>query len=133
MRFRVVTSSDWTTLGLVDGGTWLRPAVVSASPEAKFAGASGARFELTQPLARAEAGGTVEMVVEILLTGIEGGEPLVFEIGRGHLGSTTVELAKGFGAGAAVIASQVWDGIVPGELNALQFPVPAASLVEPAP
>ena len=130
MRFRVVTSSDWTTFGLVDGGGWLRPVVISASPEAKFAGPSGARFELTQPLARAEAGGTVEMVVEILLTGMEQGGSLVFEIGRGHLGSTTVELAKGSGAGAAVIASQVWDGIVPGDLNALQFKVPVSSLID---
>jgi hypothetical protein len=133
VRFRLMTSSDWTTFDLVDGGAWLRPAVVSTSPEADSAGAEGGRFALTQPLARAETGGTVEMVVDILLTGMEKGGSLVFEIGRGHVGSTTVELAKGPGEGGVVIANQVWDGIVPGELNALRFQVPVSSVVGPAP
>jgi hypothetical protein len=82
MRFPVVTSSDWTTFGLVGGRDWLWPVAISGSPEAKFAGASGTRFELTQPLARAEAGRTVEMAVDILLTGMEEGGSLEFEIGR---------------------------------------------------
>ncbi len=51
VRFRVVTSSDWTVFGLVDGATWLRPSVVSASPEATHAGPDGARFQLIQSLA----------------------------------------------------------------------------------
>ena len=82
---------------------------------------------------RAEAGKTVEMIVEILLTGMEEGEPLVFEIERGHLGSTQVELASYLGTKPVVVASLVWDGIAPGERNVHQFQVPISSMVNPAP
>ena len=133
VRFRVVTSSDWTTFGLVDGARWLRPSVVSASAEASYAGPEGARFLLTQPLARAEAGKKVEMIVEILLTGTEGSDLLVFEIERGHVGSTTVELASYRGTKPVVVASFVWDGIAPGERNAHRFQVPISQVFGGAP
>lgn len=133
IRFRMVTSSDWTTFGLVGGATWLRPSIVSASKEADHAGTDGDRFALTQPLARAEAGNTVEMTVDILLSGTEGGEPLVFEIERGHLGSTMVELTSFRGAEPVVVEHLVWDGIAPGERNAHMFEVPVSSVLDVAP
>jgi len=133
VRFRVVTGSDWTTFGLIGGATWLRPVVVSASAGATYAGPEGARFLLTQPLARAESGKTVEMIVDILVTGMQDGEPLVFEIERGHLGSTQVELMSYVGTEPVVVASLVWDGIAPGERNARQFQVPVSTVVSPAP
>jgi len=133
IRFRVVTSSDWTTFGLVGGATWLRPSVVSASAEASYAGPDGARFLLTQSLARANTGKTVEMIVDILLTGTEKGKPLVFEIERGHLGSTKVELSSYRGTKSVVVATFVWDGIAPGERNAHQFEVPVSKVFGGAP
>ena len=133
VRFRVVTSSDWTIFGLVDGATWLRPSLVSASAAATYAGPDGARFQLTQSLARANAGETVEMIVDILVTGTEEGKPLVFEIERGHLGSTTVELSSYQGAKPVVVATFVWDGIAPGDRNAYQFQVPLSTLLSGAP
>jgi hypothetical protein len=133
IRFRVVTSSDWTAFGLVGGATWLRPSVVSASAAATYAGPEEARFLLTQSLARANAGKTVEMVVDILVTGTKKGKPLVLEIERGHLGSTTVELSSYRGTKLVVIATFVWDGIAPGERNAQQFQVPISEVFGVAP
>ena len=133
VRFRLVTSSDWTTFGLVDGATWLRPSVVSASAAATYAGPDGARFQLTQSLERANAGKTVEMIVDILVTGTENGKPLVFEIERGHLGSTTLELSSYQGAMPVVVATFVWDGIASGDRNAHQFQLPLSTLLSGAP
>jgi hypothetical protein len=133
IRVRLVTTSDWTTLELVDGAIWLRPGLVSASAEALDAWLDGARFILTQPLARAEAGGTVEMIVDILLSGAQAGGTLVFEIERGHLGSTQVELSKHRQGGPVVVESFAWGGINPGARNVATFQVPAAALLNPAP
>jgi hypothetical protein len=133
VRFRLVTTSDWTTFGLVGGATWLRPSVVSASGEADYAGPEGARFLLTQPLARAEGGGEVEMIVDILVNDAEEGGMLDFEIERGHLGSTQVELSNYQGAEPVVVETLVWDGIAPGERNAQAFQVLLSSLLGPAP
>ena len=132
-RFRMVTSSDWTTFSLVGGATWMRPMVVMASPETDYAGPDGSRFALTQSLARGEAGETVEIWVDIMLTGIEAGEPLVFEIERGHLGSTRVDLMRYQGGKPVVVETLVWDGIAPGERNAHLFEVPVSTLVNLAP
>lgn len=133
VRFRVVTSSDWTTFGLAEGAIWLRPSIVSVSAEADYAGPDGDRFVLTQPLARAETGKTVEMIIDILLTNIEESELLVFEIERGHLGSTKVELASYQGTEFVVFASFVWNGIAPGERNAHLFQAPISSVIDPTP
>jgi len=131
IRFRVVTSSDWTTFALVDGATWLRPSIVSASAEADYAGLEETRYLLTQPLISAEHGQTVEMIVDILLTDVKEDGQLVFEIERGHLGSTKVELISYPGAEPVVVASFVWAGIAPGERNKHQFQVAVSSLVTP--
>jgi len=132
-RIRLTTTSDWTTFGLVDGATWLRPSLVSASGEAIDACLEWGQFLLTQPLARAEAGGTVEMVVDILLTDLKGGGTLVFEIERGHLGSTQVELFNYLGAEPVVVKTFVWDGINPGERNATTVQIPTEVLLNSAP
>jgi hypothetical protein len=56
VRVRLVTTSDWTTFHLIDGATWLRPDLVSASAEADYAGMEGDRFLLTQPIGRRNRG-----------------------------------------------------------------------------
>ena len=133
VRFRLMTTSDWTTFGLVDGATWFRPSVVAASEGADYAGPERDRFLLAQPLARAEDGGMVEMVVDILLTSTESGETLVFEIERGHLGATQVELWNYLGDEPVLIETLEWAGIKPSEPNAHTFQIPGAVLLNPAP
>lgn len=132
-RIRLATTSDWTTFELVDGATWLRPRLVSASSEATDARLEKGRLILAQPLARAEAGGTIEMVVDILLTDVQGGGTLMFEIERGHLGSTRVELFNYLGADPVVVKTFVWDGINPGQRNVHTVQIPSAVLLKLTP
>ncbi|MBN1813954.1 MAG: hypothetical protein JXA14_19110 [Anaerolineae bacterium] len=132
-RIRFVTTSDWTNFVLVSGATWLRPSLVSASEEATHTWFEGDRLALSQPLARAEAGKSVEMVVDILLADCESGGMLVFEIERGHIGSTQVELANFLGTEPVVVDTFVWDEISPGARNATTVQIPAERLVAPAP
>ena len=73
------------------------------------------------------------MIVGILLTGTKGDGPLVFGIERGHVGSTTVELASYQGAKPVVVATFVWEGIAPGERNAHRFQVPISKVFGGAP
>ena len=132
-RIRLTTTSDWTTFDLVDGATWLRPSLVSVSGEATDAWLEGGHFLLTQPLARAEAGGTVEMVVDILLSDVKGAGTLVFEIERGHLGWTQVELFNYLGAERVVVKTFVWDAINPGQRNVHTVQIDSAVLLNSAP
>jgi hypothetical protein len=129
IRIRLVTTSDWTTFGLVEGGNWLRPSTVSESPEANDAWLEGDRLLLTQSLSLAESGGEVEMVIDILLTGLDTVETLVFEIERGHLGSTQAEIHIFSGDDPVLVETLTWAGIVSGERNAVTFQVPAAKLL----
>lgn len=132
-RIRFVTTSDWTDFVLVDGATWLRPSLVSASEEATHALFEGDLLSLSQPLARAEAGGEVEMVVDLLFADCESGGTIVFEIERGHLGSTRVELYNYLGIEPVVVGTFEWGGINPGARNATAFQIPAEMLMAPVP
>ena len=128
LRVRLVTTSDWTNFNLVSGATWLRPNPISESEEATNAGLHGDRFALDQPIARAEAGGMVEMIVDILFTNWESGGTVVFEIERGHLGSTQVELSKYVEDKPVVVETLLWSGIAPGDRNASTIQIPAEEL-----
>jgi hypothetical protein len=133
LRVRLVMTSDWATFDLVSGATWLRPDPISASAEATTAGMYDGRFVLDQPIARAEAGEMVEMIVDILFTGWESGGTVVFEIERGHLGSTQVELSKYVEGEPVVVETLVWDEIAPGARNVTTIQVPVDVLLNSAP
>ncbi|MBN2555176.1 MAG: hypothetical protein JXA97_04485 [Anaerolineales bacterium] len=120
-RLRIRTASDWTTFGLQSGGRWIRPTLVSASEEATFAWMDGALFALNQPLADAEAGAVVEMVVDVELVDLAAGVPLAFVIERGGLGWTDVELMV-FEEGEPVwVETLRWYSYSGGERNQRQF------------
>jgi glycoprotein endo-alpha-1,2-mannosidase len=129
-RLRIQTASDWTTFSLLEGGRWIRPALVSASPEADFAWMEGDRFALLQPLPRAEAGQTVEMVVDLELAGLNPDDTLTFEIERGHIGWTKVELMRFEGDEPLVVDTLKWFGISGGERNARLFNLSADPFLE---
>jgi glycoprotein endo-alpha-1,2-mannosidase len=124
-RIRISTSSDWTTFGLKGGGGWLHPDIVSESQEAADARLEQDHFLLTQPLARAEAGGEVEMVVIIDFALIEPKEALEFYIERGHLGFTTVAIMDSQGS---VIETFEWNGINPDPRNTLNVEMQTSKL-----
>lgn len=132
-RIKITTTSDWTTFGLINGASWLRPGLISASGEATYAWLEGNRFLLIQPLTRAEAGGEVEMVVDIFLVDLDPEGMLVFEIERGHLGSTQAELSNYLGSKPVVIETFSWAGINPDERNTLTIQTPAAGLLGSTP
>ncbi len=92
LRIQMTTSSDWATLNLTSGGTLANPELVSVSPEAVNLGASGNHFSIGQALARANAGASVELVVEVNLSALQAGAPLQFVIESGAIGSTTIKL-----------------------------------------
>jgi hypothetical protein len=131
VTFRVVTTSDWTFLRLVKGGTMTQPNVVFSSPEVNFAGGQGDRFELSQPLERAEMGKKVEMVVEANINPAGGDEPLIFEIGRGGLGYTMVEVIGSAGVDSEPVATWWWDGFTSNDGNTRTFELSASSSLFP--
>jgi hypothetical protein len=102
---------------------------VSESPEANDAWLEEDRLLLTQPLSRAESGGEVEMVIDIMLSGLNTVETLVFDVERGHIGSTQAELYIFSGDEPVLAETLIWAGIVSGERNAVSFQVPAAIML----
>ncbi|MEN8172204.1 MAG: hypothetical protein ABFS03_04920, partial [Chloroflexota bacterium] len=71
VRIQLVTTSDWTALNLKDGTAWLEHDLISFSEEATIAELVGSQMSLNQSIARAEAGDSVEMVVEFLFSAQE--------------------------------------------------------------
>jgi glycosidase len=133
LRIRLVTTSDWTDLRLISGATALRHDQVSASDEATTAEVRDNQFVLDQPIARAEAGGSAEMVVETLFSGWESGRTVVFEIDRGHIGYTQVEFSRYVEDAWVLIRTIRWDGIIADGRNALSSEIPAEELFGEAP
>jgi len=130
LSFRVVTTSDWTAFTLAEGGSFRQPTVVSASEEALNTGMEGEYLVLTQPLERAEIGQPVEMVVEVMLTVDEGDAPLIFNIARGGLGYTQLEIIDLSQGEPVLLATLVWDGWAGNEDNSRQFEVAVEGLGE---
>ena len=122
-RIRVSTTSDWTTVRLTAGGTLHDINVTSSSEEALSAGIEGESFVLSQSLGRAQGGKSVELVVEALLTGLEQANSLTYEIERGHIGTTRVDIYSYSEEAPTVVAILTWDGIQPGEKNAQTYEV----------
>ena len=72
------------------------------------------------------------MVFETYLTDMESGEMIIFEIERGHIGATQVELSNYKGDNAILVETFVCDKINPGERNAIKFQIPAEILMNKA-
>jgi hypothetical protein len=132
IRLHISTTSDWTTVRL-EGVDSLRTEIVSSSPEA-----SGAYFDanldalvLTQTIEQANAGRTVQMTVDAFPGGFSGGS-LIVTIGRGNIGSTTVELYALRGSDQVLVKTLEWSGIRSGGENLSTFEIPASSF-GPAP
>jgi glycoprotein endo-alpha-1,2-mannosidase len=128
MRVRLVTTSDWTVFSLVSGATWLRPNPISASEKVTNAKMYDGRFVLEQPIDRAKAGEKAEMIVDILFTAWESGGKVVFEIERGDLGSTQVELFKYVEGEPVIMKTFKWGRISGDGRNASTIKIPAEEL-----
>jgi len=106
--------------------------IESASPEAAETSAdlNLNRLVLTQSLQQASAGQSVEMTADLIPTEL-GTATLDITIGRGNLGSTTIELFTVKGSDVTPVTTLSWSGITGGE-NLKSFEVPI-SLVDASP
>jgi hypothetical protein len=131
IRLKITTTSDWTTIAL-SGIQFKNIQIESASPEAAETSAdlNLNRLVLTQSLPQASAGQSVEMTADLFPTEL-GTLTLVITIGRGNLGSTTVELFTVQGSEVTTVTSLNWSGINGGEnLKSYEIPI---SLVDASP
>jgi glycoprotein endo-alpha-1,2-mannosidase len=132
-RIKVTTTSDWTTLNVVSGGAWMQPVLVSASETVTSAGMeSGGRFVLTQSLEDAGAGKKVEMVWDVLLTGLADGQDLILQIDRGNYGFTEVTIYNFLGESPVELKTFKWNGITT-DRNSFEIKIPANNLINPSP
>lgn len=127
----VKTTSDWTKFRLVSGGVWSNSTLLSSSPEATSANIEGNLIRLEQPLARAEAGKEVELILEVFFSGLDPSSQVVFYIERGHIGWTRVEISTYTGGQPALLKTFTWDKINPDNGNILEVQIPAAELLAP--
>ena len=124
VQIRLATTSDWTVLILKSGTTWSEHELTSASPEANTTLIDGNQLILDQPIARAEAGGSVEMVVETILSPQGTGRPVVFQIERGDYGTTELEISLLVDGVWVVINTVRWGDVI-GGLNPRVIEIPA--------
>lgn len=131
LRIRITTTSDWTTLSLVRGAILDNYEILSSSAEASVANFDQDLFVVMQPIDQAEAGQSVELVADLSITEDGLGEDLVFEIDRGHIGKTTVDISNFACGQPSVIETLTWAGIQPSGKNIQRFTMPIARLFEP--
>jgi glycoprotein endo-alpha-1,2-mannosidase len=128
-RIQVSTTSDWTTLNIVEGGVWTRLERIAASDSIIQAGLeAGDRFILTQSLADANAGKEIEMTWDITLTELATGQNLTLQIDRGHLGKTQVTIYNYLGPAPVAVKTFEWDQVTTGR-NSTQVTLPSDLLM----
>ena len=131
-RIRIITTSDWTTLSLVGGAILEDYEILPSSSQASVANFDQDLFMLMQPTDQAEAGRSVELVADLSITEDGLGGDLVFEIDRGHVGKTTVDISSFVCGQPSVVETLTWEDIQPSGENIQQFTMPIARLFEPA-
>lgn len=131
MRIQITTTSDWTTVELKSGGTLINATVISSSPEATNASATGNLFSLNESLERANSGASVDLIVEVYLSDAQAGTPLVFEIKRGAIGKTTVTLFNYPGDTPVEVAVFEWQGSTGTGSNEKSFTVSSEKFILP--
>ena len=132
-QIKISTTSDWTTLNVVEGGVWIRPERVSASHTATSAGLeAGDRFLLTQSLADANTGQEVEMTWNVMLANLSEDQNLILQIDRGNIGKTQVTIYNYIGSTPVEVNSFTWDQVT-ADRNSYQFAVPAGLLMNTSP
>jgi len=138
MRIKITTTSDWTTLDILDNGARIRP--VWIRPERVFATASataaeleqGNRFSLTQSLADANIGKEVEMTWDVLLTDFSPSYDLTLQIERGNIGKTQVILYNYTGSSPVEVKTLAWDQVTT-DRNRYQVTIPSELLISSTP
>ena len=105
--------------------------LISNAEEPGQASIHNRMISLNQPLANAEAGHQVEVIIELELMPDENHGPVVFSINRGHIGATWVELYKYDGQDWVLVDSFRWAGINQGSSNIVEFSLEYTSIFVP--
>ena len=140
MRIQISTTSDWTTLDILDNGArnrpvWIRPERISASNTAIAAGLeAGDRLLLTQSLADAQAGKQVEMTWDVSVTPVPKSTAydFILQIDRGNIGNTRVTIFNYLGETPIEVGSFEWDQVTSGR-NSHPISIPFELLITPKP
>jgi hypothetical protein len=132
VRIRISTTSDWTVFKLVDGAILDDTEILSSSSVATTASFEDDQFELIQPISQAEGGNSVELVADLSFTEGSLSENLEFEIDRGHIGATTVEIYSFACGEPAPVDTFTWEDIQASGENVQSFSIPTAQLSAPS-
>ena len=128
VRLKLTTTSDWTAINLISGTTWRELKLISASDEASLAEIRSNQIALTQPISRAESGGSVELIAESTLFSEDTGIELQLQFERGNLGYTTLEISKFQEGEWILLDSYQWGGITDDGLNLHDIRIPAEQI-----
>jgi serine/threonine protein kinase len=131
LRVHMVTTSDWTYFRLLRGGRWQNATLVAADDGPGEHSSDVNFINLSQPIQSSQAGGQVERVFDLVITGFDPQGDIRFAIDRGHLGSTTVELYRMQGNEPVLVNTMRWGGIVEGDANRRIFDIPVADITGP--
>jgi hypothetical protein len=104
---------------------------VSSSPEATTATIEGNLISLSQPLARAQAGKEVGMTLDVFFDDMIPYDQVVFEIQRGFIGSTQVEISTYTGGQPVLLKTFTWDKTNTANGNNLEVQILAADILTP--
>ncbi len=128
-RVRLTTTSSWSFVRTISGADWARPVLVSAAGPAEEAGFHFDLLKLSQSLGSAEAGTPIEVVFDLRLTNLDPSGEFVFDIGRGHIGSTDFEVFRYDGGEPVSVGRFTWSGITSDPENRETFRIPASDLL----
>ncbi|MCJ7626737.1 MAG: hypothetical protein MUO76_24865 [Anaerolineaceae bacterium] len=125
LRIRMRTTSDWTDLNLVKGASWHSVDVISTSGDETDASMFEGRLRLSlnQPIDQAESGKMAEAIFDVQVRDAEDENSVVFEIERGSLGATWVELFRLSGEEWIMVKSISWGGHSGDDRNGSRFDV----------
>jgi hypothetical protein len=135
IRVEYATTSDWSTLALLDPKTVLALRLMETLGEPSFAHAALKELSLNQPLGEAEAGHEISLRVDYALSLEALGQPLEFKLQKGDIGASRVSVFRMTPDGTVLIQQVEHAGVVADSagLNPLSFSVDLASLSDTEP
>jgi len=128
-RLHITTTSDWSYVRLTSGAKVILSGIVQVNGGFPRKGSDRATL-LTQTIGAALRGEQVGVTVDFALTNLS--DQVEFEIARGDLGETVVEVWNANGMVPVKIKTVHWSGIAPPS-NMFLFTVNAADLISGGP
>jgi hypothetical protein len=116
-------------LDLAAGGRFQYPEVLSSSENATY-GMEDGRFIIWQDIDLAEAGGEVDMLIDVMLLIDDPEGNLTFEIRRGAIGWAEVDVYVLVDGQPELLDSYIWSGNQ-GGLESYPFEIPADEFINP--